>query len=127
VASKVQKGNYYRNRTKAWLESLGYTVANLERKQRIQIPDKDGGPDKIFFRTSDIWGSDLIARNEERMVFIQVKSNPVHIAQGMREINKGPWPPTVERWVVYWPPRRRSKDGPDIVEVGKQEEEEPLL
>lgn len=113
--SKVSKGNYYRRRTKEWLESLGFWVENLERQQRIYRPGN-----QVMFIKRDIWGADLIARNEERVIFIQVKSNKSHITQGIKEISKGPWPSHVERWVVYWPSRRRLTDGPDIVEIGEE-------
>jgi hypothetical protein len=110
--SKASKGNYYRKRTRDWLESLGYLVEISEITRRNFI-----GKDKVIYTKRDFWGADLIARNAEDLIFVQVKSNKAHISQGMKELNKGLWPGYVKRWVVYWPPRRRMVDGPDVVDV----------
>lgn len=122
--SRVAKGNYYRRRTQDWLESLGYVVEVLERTQRIFVRDRrdkrqDGKPSepRVIFSKHDVWGADLVARNEDTLVFIQVKSNLGDIARGMRELSHGPWPRWVGRWVVYWPRGRRLVDGPEIQEV----------
>jgi Holliday junction resolvase-like predicted endonuclease len=115
--SKVSKGNYYRLRTKQWLQELGYLVENLERSQRIVTRNKTTGEQQVLFIRRDVWGADLIARNEEHVLFVQVKSNAGDVAKGMKELSKGPWPEAVVRWVVWWPARRRMKDGPVIVEV----------
>ena len=72
----------------------------------------------VFIRR-DIWGADLIARDEDLLLFVQVKSNPAHISSGIKELSEGPWPETdaVGRWVVYWPPRGKLRDGPEITVV----------
>ena len=119
--TKIAKGNYYRLRTKKWLESLGFLVENLERSQRIQTVDKQTGKEHVLFIKRDIWGADLIARDRDHILFVQVKTNKAHISQGMKELNRGPWPTFVARWVVYWPPRRLMKQGPDITEVGEED------
>jgi len=109
--NRTRKGDYYRNRTRDWLEQEGWTVAKLEHRQRLFT--KTG----VIFRASDIWGSDLVAINGEDIVFVQVKSNEKHLAQGEKELKKWPFPKSVKLWVVRWPPSRRLSVGPDIVEV----------
>lgn len=118
MPSKTAKGNYHRKRTKDWLEAQGYLVEVLERTSRIMIPDKaNPGQLRVLFSRRDIWGADLIARNAERLVFIQVKANAGDVSKGMKELSVGVWPASVERWVAHWPERRRSSEGPEIVEV----------
>ena len=112
--STVAKGNYHRKKTQEWLESEGYIVAPLEVTRRIFVPGKDGKPDRVVFSKKDLWGADLIARNGTELIFIQVKANPGHIAEGMKELSRGIWPPWVQRWVVHWPPRTRTQDGPRV-------------
>jgi hypothetical protein len=123
MGSNVAKGNYYRLRTKKWLQSLGYLVENLERQQRV-VKKNELGEDSVFFLKFDIWGADLIARNEEHVLFVQVKTNEGDVARGIKELNKGPWPGSVDRWVVYWPKRRKFKVGPEIIEVGEEKDKE---
>jgi hypothetical protein len=112
MPSSIAKGNYYRLRTRKWLESLGYTVENAEVTQRIVT--KDG---LVLFKKRDLWGADLLVRDESNIIFVQVKTNKGDLAKGMRELSKGPWPLFVGRWVCWWPPRRRLEIGPEIVEV----------
>lgn len=115
--SAVTKGNYYRARTREWLESQGFLVEVLERSQRIVVRDKRTQEPRVIFIKRDVWGADLVARNAERLVFIQVKSNAGDIAKGMKELSQGPWPASVERWVAHWPKGRRMVEGPEVVEV----------
>ncbi len=117
MPSSVAKGNYYRRRTKEWLESQGFTVAVLETTFRIFTTDKATGQPRIIFSKRDVWGADLCCRDAERLVFVQVKANAGDISKGLKELSVGPWPPTVERWVAHWPTGRRLKEGPDITEV----------
>lgn len=108
--NRTRKGNYYRNKTKKWYEDQGYMVAVLEHSNRIF---KDG---KVIFRTSDIWGCDLMAKNSEEIIFIQCKTKD-NLAAGIKELKKfEPWPllPGVVVQVVYWESRAKE---PTIVEV----------
>ena len=117
MASRTSKGNYHKKRTKEWLESQGFTVALLETTFRIFTTDKKTGAPKVIFVKRDVWGADCMARNAERLIFVQVKANAGDISKGLKELSDGPWPPGVERWVAHWPERRRSSEGPDITEV----------
>lgn len=107
--NKIKKGNYYRLKTKKWLEKDGYLVENLEKSQRIFTKDK-----KVIFIKKDIWGCDLIAKNKNELIFIQVKADKGDISKGIKEINKTPWPDFAKKWVVFWPYKAKE---PEIIEV----------
>lgn len=109
----VAKGNYHRNKTRTWLESEGYTVAIAETNYGVFLP-KTG---KIHYVKKDLWGGDLIAKNEEELIWVQVKANGGDVIAGARELlTSGPWP-GVTLWVVHWPLRRRLTQGPEITVV----------
>ena len=115
--STVSKGNYYRLRTQEWLKSKGYDVAKIELQSRIYTKDLQGHQ-QVAFRKSDVWGGDLVAKSQDELIWIQVKSNPSDISAGKHQLRKaGPWPSFVQLWVVYWPPGARLTDGPHIEEV----------
>lgn len=104
-----QKGNYYKLRTKKWLEEKGYQVAFLERLQMVYTKDKTIPIKK------DQLGSDLLAVNDSEVIFIQVKLNKGHISDGGKEFAKFIFPEFAKRWIVVWVPRARE---PEIVECG---------
>lgn len=106
--NKIAKGNYYRLKTKKWFEKDGYLVENLEKNQRLYIKGK------VIFIKKDLWGSDLIAKNDKEIIFIQCKTNRVHINKGIMELNKTVWPDTVKKYVVIWTPRAKE---PEIIEA----------
>ena len=95
--SKISKGNYYRLKTKKWLEKDGWTVENLEKTQRIFTKDKG-----VLFIKSDLWGADLIAVNGIDIIFVQCKTHKSDISKGIKELSRVPWPASVKRWVVRW-------------------------
>ena len=106
--STIRKGNYYRNRTRQWLEQEGWTVAVAETNYGVYTGDR------VVYVKRDLWGGDLIAKNEEEIVWVQVKANDGDVAAGAKQLlAAGPWP-GVSLWVVYWPPRRLIKVGPEI-------------
>lgn len=101
----VAKGNRNVRKTIAWLQGLGCIATKCEYRTK--------------WNTYDLWGADVIARNERRILFVQVKSNPSHIAQGVRELSKdNKWPSSVIRLVVCW--RNRAKE-PEVRFVGQCE------
>ena len=120
--STIRKGAYYVNRTKQWLEDQGYMVERVEHSERIMVRDRKTGELKVIFRKRDLWGADICCRNEEHMIFVQVKSNRGQVSDGIKQLSVGPWPRYIGRWVVWWPLRRRMDDGPEIVEVDKLQE-----
>ena len=106
--SSTAKGNYYRKKTINFLEKQGYEVEILEKNQRLM---KNG---RVLFIRRDIWGSDLIAKNEDEIIFIQCKTNRGDIAKGIKELNRTHWPSFVKRWVVIWTPRARE---PEVIDA----------
>ena len=105
---KISKGNYYRLKTKKWFEKDGYLVENLEKNQRLFVKGR------VIFLKKDLWGADLIAKNNKEMIFIQCKTNKVDISKGIKELNKTIWPSFVKKYVVIWKERARE---PDIIEA----------
>lgn len=104
------RGNYYKLRTKRWLEAKGYTVAFMERVG--WIPPKRPG-DRMIPVKRDQFGSDLLAMNHEEIVFIQVKFGASriaagHLADARREFAKYVFPPGTQRWIVTWQLRERE-------------------
>ena len=67
MTSSAQKGAYYKSRTRVWLRDRGYDVAEFEVVRTLWTP-KGRLPVK-----RDQWGADSVAKNAERLVFIQVK------------------------------------------------------
>ena len=108
--NKVQKGNYYKRKTKDWFIKQGYEVKNIETSYRIF--DKE--TDKIIFVKKDLWGGDLCACNGKEMIWIQNKTNKVDINKGLKELEKTPLPPFVKKVVVLWEPKAHE---PNIYEV----------
>ena len=103
-----QKGNYYRNKTKAFLEADGWVVENIEVPKRIFVKGQ------MFYTRKDLWAGDLIAVKDQTLLVIQNKSNPVDINKGIKELKEAPWPNSVKKWVVIWPLRARE---PKIIQV----------
>ena len=108
MVNKVKKGNYYRLRTRKFLEKEGYKVYVLENRQRIFTPKG------IIFVARDIAGADLMGMNGKEIIFIQVKSNKVDSTKGIKELSAHPYPKNIKKWVVYWQPRSRE---PEITEL----------
>lgn len=107
------KGNYYKLRTKKWLEAKGYEVAFLERM--MWIPDKRE-PGKLIPIKRDQMGADLLAMSKEHVVFVQVKLNRNNIGAARIEFAKHTFPESkeIEKWIVVWEPRDRE---PEVIEV----------
>jgi Holliday junction resolvase-like predicted endonuclease len=111
--NKVRKGNYYRKKTIDWLTEHGYDVAIFERNQRIY--QKDGSVINI---KQDVWGCDLVAKNEDELIFIQCKSRAQDVNSGIKQMKKYKWPPFVKLQVIYW--EERAKE-PTVVEVSSSD------
>lgn len=107
--NKTRKGNYYRLKTKKWLEKEGFQVETLEKTMRIFADDK-----RVIFIKKDLWGADLIASNGSELIIVQNKTNRTDVSKGIRELKAAPWPGFVKKWVVIWPPKAKE---PRIVEV----------
>jgi hypothetical protein len=109
MASTTSTGNYYKNRTKKYLESKGYTVQLTEFLTTRII-----GPGKFIYVKKDVFGSDGIAMNGEEIIFWNSKATTkerghtfdVHKYQGKTEFSKYPFPVFVKRKLYIWVPRK---------------------
>jgi len=105
--TNAKRGAYFKSRTKKWLITGGYQVADLEVVRWIYRPGQQPMPVK-----RDQFGADLLAMDATRLVFVQVKGGEA--ARGgtfpaaRREFAKFVFPVFAERWIVAWPPRARE-------------------
>ena len=110
----MNKGNYYKVKTKKWLEKDGYQVEYLEKLQRIFTGAK------LFYVKKDLFASDILAMNEQDIIFVQVKSGKnttgISIKKAIQEFQKYQFPEFVKRWIVVW--RDKQKE-PEVIEVEK--------
>ena len=114
----MNKGNYYKIKTKNWFESKGYFVDLLERVQRIY----DKKNNKVIFIKKDIAGADGFAMNENEIIFWNSKFGKSSQSRGIKEFKKYPFPKFVKLWLVCWEKRQRE---PEIVEVNEVSNENP--
>jgi len=102
--NRSRKGNYYRKKTKDWMEAQGYEVFITEQTQTLW----DSKKKRAFHIKRDLAGADLLAMNGKEIIFIQVKSNKNDILKGAKELGQHKYPPCVKLWVVYWVPRAKE-------------------
>ena len=104
----MNKGSYYKYKTKKWFIEKGYFCEYLEINQRLYIKGK------IIFIKRDLAGADGFAMDGKEIIFWQAKLNKAHIAEAIKEFHKFPYPPSVIKWIIVWEKRARE---PQIVEV----------
>jgi len=104
----MNKGSYYKMRTKKWFEKKGYFTDYLEKSQRIFTKGK------VIFIKRDVAGADGLAMNKKEMIFWQSKLNSENIASAIKEFHKFPYPSFIQRWIVVWTIRAKE---PQIVEI----------
>lgn len=107
MASNNSRGNYYKRKTKEWLEKRGYTVQLTEFTTTRPI-----GGGKVIWVKRDVFGSDGIAMNGEEIIFWNAKSITtgrlaIEKSEGKKEYRKYPFPPTVKRHLYIWEPRKQ--------------------
>lgn len=119
MRSRVAKGNYYRARVREWLEREGWAVQIAEIKQGFMHPTT-GGKFSVTYRTYDLWGADLIAQRDNELMVVQVKSNPKHLSDGLKEIAQWPAVTTFRRCVAVWSPGTRMATGPEWHEIEEE-------
>jgi hypothetical protein len=107
VPSAVARGSYYKQRSKRWLEAQGYAVAFLERVLWVQ------GQRGLVPVKKDQLGSDLIAVNAHKTLFVQVKggvSARSQLAAARTAFAQYPLSPHDEQWIAIWLPRAREPE-----------------
>lgn len=108
MPSRSGKGQYYKTRTKKWLEAQGYAVGFLERVL--------ANPFRKFVVKQDQFGADLLAVDHDVVLFVQVKhcgdARLLHLDGWLKpareEFARFPCPPGAKQWIVVWPPRARE-------------------
>ena len=100
MANNSARGQYYKHKTKKWLEERGYAVAYMERMHQL----KPG----VFVKIDQL-GSDLLAVNAEETLFVQVKlGGPSWRQRGLSEARKlfetFPVPPCSGQQIYVWEP-----------------------
>jgi hypothetical protein len=109
MASSNSRGNYYKQRSKKYYESLGYTVQLTEFNTARQI-----GGGRLIYTKIDIFGSDGIAMNGKEIIFWNSKSvtgetNSIanEKSRAKKEFEKYPFPPCVKLQAIIWEPRKQ--------------------
>lgn len=106
----ASKGNYYRRKTRLFMEGKGYIVEYLEIQQRFF----DKKRNKTGFVKRDLFGADMLAMNGQEMVFVNSVFGKGGVSEHIKRFNQYPFPPKTNRWIVVWELRARE---PDIVFV----------
>ncbi len=106
MASNVSRGNYYKRRTKDYLEKLGYTVQLTEFLTTRPI-----GGGKVIYVKKDVFGSDGIAMNGNEIIFWNAKStitgDRANVKwSGKKDFSQFPFPTCVKRHLYIWEPRK---------------------
>ena len=106
MPSNAGRGAYYKGRSKRYLQTLGYDVADMELVRTVHLPRG------IIPVKRDQWGADLIAKRADDLLFVQVKSvalgrSPDLAGARLAFADAGPWPPGTRRVVHVWRPRAR--------------------
>ena len=107
----MSKGNYYKTKTKKFLEEDGYTVEYLEKLQRIV--NKAG---QVIHVKRDLLESDGLATNESDFILWNV-TDRAHAAAHVKRYAELRLPPFIRCWVIVWEPRSKE---PEIIEVGSE-------
>ena len=108
--STVSRGNYYKVKTKKFLESKGFTVQLTEF-----VSSRPIGNGKMIWMKKDVFGSDGIAMNGIDIIFWNAKATTEDVTQGINkhksagkmEFSKYPFPPCVKRQLYIWQPRKQ--------------------
>ena len=105
MTSNNSRGNYYKDKTKLYYESLGYTVA-LTEFVATQVVNG-----RYIRRKFDVFASDLIAMKKDEIIFCNSKSSitgsrAAAIKDATAKFAEYPFPPQVKLTIAYWEPRK---------------------
>ena len=117
------KDYYYLRKTIDYFKERGYEVEKLEKTYRVYDEEKDS----VIFVKRDIFCSDLLAMNENEVIFIQLKTNKSDISKGIKAYKRmkrpvGRW--NIKFWVVSWEKRKKNPIIVDVDEVLEGEKED---
>lgn len=122
MTTAVSRGSYYKQKTVRWFRAQAYWAAFLERVLYIQ------GRHGLIPCKRDQLGSDVLAINAERAVFVQVKGGASWrsgLAAARAEFAKYPLPRGCEQWILGWTPHARAPEI-EIVAIGPQPADHPV-
>lgn len=110
MASNSSRGNYYKKRTKEYLEKLGFTVQLTEF-----VSSRPIGGGRMIWTKKDVLGSDGIALNGKEIIFWNAKhcttndknNIDTQIRHGKKEFAQFPFPDCVKRHLYIWEPRKQ--------------------
>lgn len=107
MSSTTSRGNYYKRRTKDYLEKLGYTVQLTEF-----VSSRPIGGGKMIWTKKDVFGSDGIAMNGSEIIFWNAKSTIAgrmsqEKSSGKKDFAQFPFPDCVKRQLYIWEPRKQ--------------------
>jgi len=108
MPSTVQRGNYYKRKTKKWFEDKGYTVELTEFVCGRMI-----GKGKIIYQKKDVLASDGVAYTDTEFILWNSKHTVTgEIAQmkssGKKNFMEIKVPPFIKKQVIIWQPRVRE-------------------
>jgi len=112
----MNRGNYYKYKTKKYFEKQGYNVEYLEKTFRIYSKGK------LIPVKTDVFGADVLAMNKEEIIFMQVKGGKlktgINIKKAIEEFNKYNYPRLVKRLIIVWREKAREPEIIDVDEMG---------
>jgi len=119
----MAKDYYYLRKTIDYFKKKGYEVEKLEKTYRVY----DKKRNNVIFVKQDIFNSDLLAMNENEVIFIQLKTNKSDISKGIKAYKRmkrpvGKW--NIKFWVVSWEKRKKNPIIVDVDEVLEGERED---
>ena len=104
----ANKGNYYKTKTKKWLEADGYVVEYLEKLQHIFTKGK------VIYIKRDLLAADGLAINDTEFILWNSITNRGDIAKHIKRFKEYPCPAFIKRYIILWEPRARE---PELIEV----------
>ena len=107
----MNKGNYYKLKTRDWFKKKGYAVEIIEKMHRIYT----GG--KVIFIKRDVFGADIMACNDTETILANSVFGRANVAARIKEFKKYP-NGGLKRWIVVWETRAQE---PEIIEVDTNE------
>jgi hypothetical protein len=116
MISNTKRGNYYKNKSKVFYESLGYHVVLTEFNYAVVAKGR------VFYKKFDLLGADGIAMNKTDIIFWNSKSTVTsrvkrEIEEASKDFDKYPFPPQVKLHAIIWEPRKK----PTIIDVRTKE------
>lgn len=114
--SRSARGNYYKAKTKKYLEAKGYYVDYCEIYKTFWNPRLN----KIGYAKRDLFASDLIAMNGKQILFVNSIFNKTiqskNVAEHKKRFDQFPFPECdcIKKMIIIWKTKIRD---PIILEL----------